>query len=190
MRQRIAGTAALVAITFVSIATAGVIFVPVGGKFVGLDQTAAQVRERANGILIETSDLSSQLDCAGQPPDETFLALRQSLRLRLDRSDGRVSGTVRGSMDWASAELALRGFPLGGDDCSVMIVDLVVRSRLVDVGDPMLPALLDQRLLGSLMRNGDTARWVRMEADVRLGGSEDAVAAALTAMGEGESCAM
>ncbi|MDJ0657577.1 MAG: hypothetical protein QNJ40_25675 [Xanthomonadales bacterium] len=195
MKYRVLATAALVAIA--GIACAGIIYVPVGGLIVDLDTTPVQVREQGNQIRVETTGLTSQLDCVDQPPDETFVLLTQNLRLRFDQRDGKVSGTVLGSMDKASAQLALRGgidgeascFPTGSDDCGAMVVDLTVRNRLVDVSDPTLPELLlDQRLLGSLQRNGRFARWVRMDADLRLGGPEDVVATVIESMEAGDSC--
>ena len=196
--------AALLLLT--SVAVAGIIFVPVGGRYINPELASVDIQNVGDGLLrirstglngvfsLDASDVPSEFD----PPVSGCKRLRfdQRLELIINLSLGVVEGRSRGRIDTRSGgildyRVEIRGnatcVPSGGNSCGQIVVDLEARGVLSNENAPARVGLIRMEKLGSLVRGASGASWASLTANARLGG-EEALIGMLTAMEEGESC--
>ena len=72
--------------------------------------------------------------------------------------------------------------------CERLVVNVKPEGVLADPSDPQRVGVIRMELLGSLVRDGQDARWVTLEDNATLYGSEVLINSLLETMGEGERC--
>jgi len=196
-KLRIILTSALLLAT--TSAMAGIIFVPVSGRYITPELASVNVQRLDDGnVRIHTTGLNGELSlrCSDFPPGyevaasaEGVLPFIQQLDLITDLAEGTVSGHA--SMDASSSLLAQSAFvrgtasclPLNGHDCGQLVVDLQLRGALADPNDPTIVGQLRMKLLGNLIWGGGAGGgiwgggagggiWGAMSANATLGGNE------------------
>ncbi len=187
-----------------SIAVAGIIFVPVGGRYINPDLGVVDMQNVGNGNLrIRTTGLSGEfsLDASDVPPEfdppasgcQRFV-FDQDLELVINLSLGVVEGRTRGRINTQDVTLDYSGeiqgkatcVPMDSHNCGQLIVDLDTRGVLSDANDPARVGLIRLETLGSLLREPD-GHWASLTSNARLGGDAGLIGS-LHSMGEGESC--
>jgi len=207
LRILVAGALVLLATT----AMAGIIFVPVGNRYVTPELALVQSQSDGDGTVhIRTTGLNGELslDANDIPPGFegpsqgcARFPFAQALDLLITRSgsggnavtEGRSHGTITTQDGVLEYHADVRGHsacvPVNGRPCGQLVVDLELRGTLVDPTDPARVGLLRMDMLGSLERSRGSARWASLTSQARLGG--DAVlVSSLTSMTEGESCSV
>jgi len=189
-----------------SIAVAGIIFVPVGGRYANPEFAPVDIQDIGDGMVrIRTTGLTGEfsLDASDVPPEFDPPAsgckrfpFEQRLELVINLSLGVVEGRTRGRISTQDGTLEYRGevrgnatcVPSGGRSCGQLIVDLDTRGViLADVSDPVRPGLIRMEILGSILRGPDGAQWASLTSNARLGGDAGLISS-ITSMAEGESC--
>lgn len=188
-----------------SVAIAGIIFVPVGGRYANPELAPVQVQDNGSGsAVVRTTGLSGEfsLDASDVPPEFdppvmgcARFAFDQRLELIINLSLGVVEGRTRGRISTPDGALEYRAevrgnatcVPAGGNSCGQLIVDLETRGILADANDPARVGLIRSEILGSLLRGPGGARWVNLTSNARLGGDAGLIGS-LTSMEDGESC--
>ena len=188
-----------------SIAVAGIIFVPVGGRYSTPELAAVDIQNAGDGVVrIRTTELTGEfsLDASDVPPEFEPPAsgcarfpFDQRLELIINLSLGVVEGRTRGRIATQDGTLEYRGevrgnatcVPAGGRSCGQLIVDLEMRGALTDANDPARVGLIRMETLGSLLRGPGGSSWASLTANARLGGDAGLIAS-LTSMAEGETC--
>ena len=189
-----------------SIAVAGIIFVPVGGRYANPELAPVEIQPTGDGSLsVRTTDLTGELslDASDVPPEFEVpvpgcarLPFDQSLQLVINLSLGVVEGRSSGSISTLDGLLEYRTEVSGyatcvafsGRSCGQIIVDLELRGTLSDPTDPSLVGLLRMETLGSLLRDQGSASWVSLTSSARLGGDAGLISSLLDTMVEGEFC--
>jgi len=202
-RTKFIVTGALLLVT--SIAVAGIIFVPVAGRYANPEFALVMIHDNGSGsAAVQTTGLTGEfsLDANDVPPEFDppasgckRLPFDQQLELVINLSLGVVEGRTHGHISTQDGTLEYRGevrgnatcVPAGGDSCGQVIVDLEMGGAFVDVSDPERPGLLRMEILGSLLRGPGGAQWASLTSNARLGGDAGLISS-LTSMTEGESC--
>lgn len=189
-RLKIIVTSALLLAT--SIAVAGILFVPVGGRFSTPELAPVNIQNLGDGAFrISTSGLTGELTIQGSdfPPEynvpataKESLPFDQQLELVIDVAEGTVSGRsttnfIDASSSYLAAIAEVRGhascLPLNGRECGQLVVDLELRGILSDPNDPASVGQLRMEMLGSLVwTDTDVVHWAAMSANATLGGNE------------------
>lgn len=192
-----------------SIAVAGILFVPVGGRYANPDLALADVQNIGDDtVRIQTTGLTGEfsLDASDLPPEFDPPAsgckrfpFDQELELVINLSLGVVEGYTRGHIATETGTLEYRAdvrgnatcFPAGGNDCGQVIVDLETRGAMAgalkDLSTNNLVGLIHMETLGSLLYQPDNAQWVSLTSNARLGGDAELISSIIS-MEEGESC--
>lgn len=185
-----------------TIAVAGILFVPVGGNvFEDVDLAPVRIQDNGSGsAAIRTTGLAGRLTDApcGSGPAGSFVGLTQQQELLLGPGRNEVRGRARGTLTLSRSaeEFRYRGDIRGtarcassvDDTCSQLVVALELDGIISDPADPGRVGLIRMEQLGSLVRNGQGARWVTLGANVTLGGSESFIGHALASLQPGENC--
>ena len=197
------GTALLLATT---IAVAGIIFVPVSGRYSNPEFAPVRIQEDGSGsVAVRTTGLTGELslDASDVPPEFEVpipgcarLPFDQRLELVINLSLGLVEGRTRGRIATQTGTLDYRGevrgnatcVPAGGRSCGQLIVDLETRGTLADANDPARVGLIRMETLGSLLRGPDGARWASLTSNARLGGDAGLINSVLDTMSGGDTC--
>jgi hypothetical protein len=188
-----------------SIAVAGIIFVPVGGRYANPELAPVDIQNVGEGMVrIRTTGLTGELslDASDVPPEFEVpvpgcarLSFDQNLQLVINLSLGMVEGRSRGRISTQDGLLEYRTEvrgnatcrPFNGRSCGQIIVDLELRGTLSDPADPSRVGLLRMETLGSLLRDQGNASWAQLTSNARLGG-DAALIGSIISMSEGESC--
>ena len=189
-----------------SIAVAGIIFVPVGGRYANPELAPVDIQNVGDGMVrIRTTGLTGELslDASDVPPEFDPPALGcarfpfdQRLELVINLTLGVVEGRTRGRISTQGGTLEYRGevhgnatcVPSGGRSCGQLIVDLEMRGVLADLSDPVRSGLIRMEILGSLPRGPDGAQWASLTSNARLGGDAGLISSLLDTMDTGDSC--
>jgi hypothetical protein len=172
---------------FASVALAGIIFVPVGGRY-DHSELAPTVVQLLSGetsrFRIRTRDLNGalELDCSEVPGCRAVertcadIPFSQQLELVVDRETGDIAGRTLGKLDLAGTfdfTARVRGegtcLPFAGRACGQLVVDLEARGPFSDPGDASRVGLIRMHMVGSLLRDGDSSRWAALSASNTLG---------------------
>ena len=202
-QQKILSALAIVMMSgWAGLAIAGIIFVPVGGRvFENVDLAPVRVQDNGSGsAAIRTTGLTGRLTeapCATGPAG-SFVGLTQQQELLLSPDSNALQGRARGTLTLSvtGEQLRYQGDITGGagcvarsgDTCSQLVVTLKLDGVISDPTDSGRVGLIRMEQLGSLVRDGQRARWVALDANVTLGGSEVFIGRVLNSMGAGESC--
>jgi len=189
-----------------SIAVAGIIFVPVSGRYSNPGLAPVDFQNVGDGaVRIRTTGLTGEfsLDASDVPPEFEPPAsgcarfpFDQRLELIINLSVGVVEGRTRGRISTQDGTLEYRGevrgnatcVPTGGRSCGQLIVDLEMRGALSDANDPARVGLIRMETLGSLLRGPDGARWASLTSNARLGGDAGLINSVLHTMEAGDTC--
>ena len=128
-------------------ASAGVIFVPVGGLII--DPGQSRVKQRIIGVLIglkiQTIGLSSSGSVQGPPPGglelgQDFRITEQELSLKFDLSTGKLNGQIRGRINGLleqplkfKARIKGDAFCIGPQEslCATLAADMQIKGVLI-----------------------------------------------------------
>jgi hypothetical protein len=182
--------AVIVSTAAVSAALAGVIFVPVGNIYLEPGNTPVRITNRdPDSLEIRSTGLRGEwiIDRADFPPEpiepesgQIRLQVEQSLSLVLNLSLGIVEGRSRGRI--LAGDVGTYSFqfvadvrgtvsclPLNGQACGQLILDLDLRGGLAEAGNPASAGQIRSQIVGSLVREGRSAIWQALDANVTIG---------------------
>ena len=159
-----------------SIAVAGIIFVPVGGRYSNPELAPVDflVQDADGTIRIRTTGLTGRLtlDCSEVEECQSIdngcaeIPFTQEIELTLDRQTGNIEGRTRGRLDSqpsyefiAKVQGEATCLPSGVQSCGQIVFDLESRGVFSDRSDPSGVGTLRMQILGSLIRGSNTANW-------------------------------
>jgi hypothetical protein len=159
---------------------AGIIFVPVGGRYINPELAPVDIQSSGNGLIrIRTTDLNGMLnpDCSDVAECQSFdigcaeIPFTEQIDLTIDRQSGDIEGRIRGRINTQpnyEFVAKIRGdatcLPSGGHTCGQIVMDLESRGVLTDRADPTGVATLRVQILGSLLRSGSAASWATLSS--------------------------
>ena len=204
MKRQLVAAAMALPLTFAltTPALAGIVAVPVGGHtFENVSAVGVEIRNggRRGAIGIRTTGLRGRFDTTpgGTGPAGSFIGVTQDQSLLFDPDSGTIEGEARGQLTLTSQGIALnyQGNLTGigrcvsgtGRRCEQLVVTVKLEGVLADPNDPQRVGVIRMELLGSLIRDGRGARWVTLEDNATLHGSEALINSILESMEEGES---
>ena len=197
-RIKVIVTSALLLVA--SSAFAGIVFLPTSGMVFENVETAAVDISAGPGSTtrIRTTVLSGRLTEApgGTGPAGSFIGLTQQQELLFDGQGGTLQGRARGTLTLSvtGEQLRYQGDITGDAQCvarsdgacSQLVVTLKLDAVVSAPNDASLVGLIRMEQLGSLVSNAQGARWVALDANVTLGGSEIFINQLLTSMSESD----
>lgn len=193
MKNRIRIVVTTVLLLTASSAMAGIIFIPVGGRYLAPDLALVDIQNVDDEtIRISTNGLTGELTIQGSdfPPEydisttaQAVLPFEQELDLIIDLAKGTVSGRSTALYsDFSNGELLgataeVRGnatcLPLNGLECGQLVVALELQGVLSDPNDPSIVGQLRMVVLGSFFFDGsDVGFWAAMSTNTKFGGNE------------------
>lgn len=169
------------ALVFASTATAGVIFIPIGGfTSSDLGDTSADVlpsgEVRVSALGLEgtgTLDCEGNAGCIAAGLDGAAFAVAHDLQIVIDFTGAGVRGQSRGTVSISAPGLSpfdLRGRVRGRAVCNAgsCAVEMQLRANLADI-DGMRAGRLELSLSGTLLHGpGPQASWSSLDGDGTL----------------------
>jgi hypothetical protein len=201
--NRLLVVAAIVLPLMTAPALAGVVAVPVGGHtFENVSDANVEINNGApdGAVRISTMGLSGRFDTTpgGAGPAGAFIGVTQEQTLLFDPDTGTITGRARGRLTFTEQGIQLnyRGNLTGigscvsgtGRRCAQLVVSLKLEGVIADPNNPQRVGVIRMELLGSLVRDEQGGRWVTLEDNATLYGSEEFRTLSLTTMAEGETC--
>jgi hypothetical protein len=165
-----------------SISCAGITFIPGTVEYNPVPIPTQDVKVPMLSIRSTGLDGVFKLDCSEVAECQTAnngcadIPFSQQLELFIDRRTGNVEGRTRGRLNFVRTiefVAKLRGdatcLPFDGRACGQLVVDLEVRGPLIDPANPASVGQIRMQILGSLIRDRESARWAALSANSTLG---------------------
>jgi len=169
----------------VTTALAGIIFVPVSGRYVTPELAPVDIQRTGDGLIkFRTTGLIGKLtlDCSEVEECQSIdngcaeIPFTQQIELTLNHQTGNIEGRTRGRLDTQPSYefiAKVRGeatcLPPGGQSCGQIVMDLEARGVISDRVDPSGVGTLRMQVLGSLLRDGSSASWAILSGRGTLG---------------------